>query len=71
MAFVSNCTHQHETGAATSNDEAVGKSRGGNSTIIHLAVDSYGLSVCFSLSSGQVQDIVHAEELINQSAKSS
>jgi len=34
-------------------------------------VDSYGLPVCFSLSGGQVRDIVHAEELINQSPKSS
>ena len=64
-------THQHGTGAATNDDEAIGKSRGGNSTKIHLAVDSYGLPVCFSLSGGQVHDIVHAEKLINQSPKSS
>ena len=60
-----------EQGAVTNDDEAIGKSRGGNSTKIHLAVDSYGLPVCFSLSGGQVHDIVHAEELINQSPKSS
>lgn len=63
--------HQHSTGAATDSNEAIGKSRGGNSTKIHLAVDSYGLPVCFKLSGGQVNDIVHAEELINQSPKSS
>ena len=60
-----------EQGAVTNDDEAIGKSRGGNSTKIHLAVDSYGLPVYFSLSGGQVHDIVHAEELINQSPKSS
>ena len=63
--------HQHSTGAATDNDEAIGKSRGGNSTKIHLAVDRYGLPVHFELSGGQVNDIVHAKELINQSPKSS
>ncbi len=64
-------THQHGTGAATNDDEAIGKSRGGNSTNIHLALDSYVLPVCFSLYEGQVHDIVHAEGLINQSPKSS
>ena len=34
-------------------------------------MDSYGLPVCFSLSGGQVHNIVHAEKLINQSPKSS
>ena len=63
--------HQHGTGAATDNDEAIGKSRGGNSTKIHLAVDSYGLPLHFELSGGQVHDIVHAEKLINKSPKSS
>jgi transposase len=62
--------HQHGTGAATENDEAIGKSRGGNSTKIHLAVDSYGLPVHFELSGGQVHDIVYAEKLINESPKS-
>ena len=34
--------HQHSTGAATSDNECIGKSRGGNSTKIHLAVLSIG-----------------------------
>ncbi len=59
-------THQ----PGTDSDEAIGKSRGGNSTKIHLAVDSYGLPVYFELSGGQVHDIVHAEKLINESPKS-
>ncbi len=46
--------HQHSSGAA-SQEEAIGKSRGDNSTKIHLAVDSGGgLPVHFELSGGQV-----------------
>jgi len=57
--------HQHSQGAASAGDEAIGKSRGGNSTKIHLAVDSYGLPVHFELSGGQVHDISCAEQLLN------
>lgn len=38
--------HQHSTGAATNSYEQIGKSRGGNTTKIHLAVDSGGLPIC-------------------------
>ena len=57
--------HQHGHGAATPGDEAIGKSRGGNTTKIHLAVDSYGLPVHFELSAGQVSDISRAESLLD------
>lgn len=62
--------HQHSTGAASSHDEGIGKSRGGNSTKIHLAVDSYGLPVHFELSGGQINDITLAQELVNSSPDS-
>ncbi len=62
--------HQHSTGARTKNDEAIDKSRGGNSTKIHLAVDSDALPVHFELSGGQVHDIIYAEKLVNKSPKS-
>lgn len=62
--------HQHSSGAVSEKDESIGKSRGGLTTKIHLAVDSYGLPVNFKLSGGQVNDIVYAEELIAQSPKS-
>ncbi|PHM61132.1 IS5 family transposase [Xenorhabdus ishibashii] len=62
--------HQHSAGAASDDDEAIGKSCGGRSTKIHLAVDSYGLPVHFELSGGQVHDIVHAESLVEQSPPS-
>lgn len=56
--------HQHSSGAASTESECIGKSRGGNSTKIHLAVDSGGLPVYFELSEGQRHDIVHAENLV-------
>lgn len=59
--------HQHGTGAASVSNEDIGKSRGGNSTKIHLAVDSGGLPVYFELSEGQVNDIVHAKNLVENS----
>ena len=62
--------HQHSAGASSDSDEAIGKSRGGNSTKIHLAVDSYGLPINFELSGGQVHDIVHAESLVKSSPDS-
>ncbi|MBC8946856.1 MULTISPECIES: IS5 family transposase [Xenorhabdus] len=62
--------HQHSSGAASTEDEAIGKSRGGRSTKIHLAVDSYGLPVHFELSGGQTHDIVHAESLVVHSPSS-
>lgn len=57
--------HQDSSGAASDDEQAIGKSRGGNSTKIHLAVDSGGLPLYFELSGGQVNDIIHAESLIN------
>lgn len=59
--------HQDSTGAASNDDEAIGKSRGGNTTKIHLVVDSGGLPIYFELSGGQVNDIVHAESLVSNS----
>ncbi len=41
--------HQHSSGAPTIDNESIGKSRGGNSTKIHLAVDSGGLPIYFEL----------------------
>jgi len=57
--------HPHGHGAATPGDEAISKSRGGNTTKIHLAVDSDGLPVHFELSAGQVSDISRAESLLD------
>lgn len=48
--------HQHSAGAATQCAEAIGKSRGGNTTKIHLAVDAYGLPVEFIITGGEIND---------------
>lgn len=56
--------HQDSTNIRDSQDEAIGHSRGGKTTKIHLAVDSGGLPLRFEISGGQVHDIVHGESLI-------
>ena len=56
--------HQHSAGAASSENEAIGLSRGGNTTKIHMAVDSGGLPIHFLVTGGEVHDNVVAEELI-------
>ena len=62
--------HQDSSGAASSSDEAIGKSRGVSSTKIHLAVDSGGLPVYFEISGGQINDIIHAQSLVSAAPKS-
>lgn len=57
--------HQHSSGAATSDNQCIGKSRGGNSIKIHLVVDSGGLPIYFELSEGQRNDIARAESLVD------
>jgi transposase len=62
--------HQHSTGACSTENEAIGKSRGGNTTKIHMAVDSYGLPIEFQLTGGEVHDAKAAPELILKLQKS-
>lgn len=56
--------HQHSHGAATKDDEAIGRSCGGNNTKIHMVVDSFGLPIEFILTGGQVHDSQIAPILI-------
>ncbi len=56
--------HQHSSGAASNQDEAIGKSRAGNTSRTHLAVDAYGLPVAFEVTGGQVNDCTQAPSLI-------
>ena len=56
--------HQHSTGAAGQEPQAIGKSRAGNTTKIHLAVDGYGLPVEFEITGGEVNDCSAAPQLI-------
>jgi transposase len=48
--------HQHSSGARKGEETAIGKSVAGNSTKIHLAVESCGLPISFELTGGQVHD---------------
>lgn len=62
-------THQDGASVKEPHEQAIGKSRGGNSTKIHLAVDSAGLPVHFELSGGQANDVSYGESLILSSPK--
>ena len=62
--------HQHSTGASRLSDEHIGKSVAGNTTKIHLAVDSFGLPVNFDITGGEVHDSRAAENLLNKLPKS-
>ncbi|MEO6917818.1 MAG: IS5 family transposase, partial [Collimonas sp.] len=56
--------HQHSAGAASEDGEGIGKSRAGNTSKIHLAVDSYGLPIDFDITGGHINDCTAAPELI-------
>ncbi len=56
--------HLHCAGAATLSNENIGTKSSGNSTKIHLAVDSGGTPIYFELSEGQKHDIKHAPHLV-------
>ena len=56
--------HQHSTGAIGEENQAIGKSRGGNTTKIHMAVDACGFPIEFDLTGGEVHDCKAAPELI-------
>lgn len=56
--------HQHSSGAAGENNQAIGKSVAGNTTKIHMAVDAFGLPIEFQLTGGEVHDAKAAPGLI-------
>ena len=56
--------HQHAGGAGLGEDRAIGKSRGGRTTKIHLCCDAYGYPFDFKITGGQVHDSQVANELI-------
>jgi len=58
--------HQHSAGAAGGQDQAIGKSRAGNTSKIHLAVDAFGLPAAFEITGGQVNDCTQAPVLIEK-----
>ena len=56
--------HQHSAGASGADSQAIGKSRAGSTTNIHLAVDSDGLPIEFTVTGGEIHDSTAASELI-------
>lgn len=57
--------HQHSAGAASNEEQGIGKSVAGNTTKIHMVVDSFGLPIEFEITGGEVHDCKIAPELIN------
>ena len=62
--------HQHATGARKGEERAIGKSVAGNTSKIHMVVDSHGNPIDFEVTEGQVHDIVVAPELIERTPES-
>ena len=56
--------HQHSAGAATKENEAIGKSVAGNTTKIHMAVESCGFPIAFEISGGEVHACKQAPSFI-------
>lgn len=57
--------HQHSAGAASDEEQGIGKSVAGHTTKIHMAVDAYGLPIDFMITGGEVHDCKVAPALIN------
>lgn len=58
--------HQHASGARCGFERAIGQSRGGRTTKIHLATDANGLPIDFKITGGDVHDSQVAEHLITR-----
>jgi len=62
-----NRVHQHGSGAKGGPEaNAIGRSRGGLSTKVHLVVDALGLPLAFEITEGQRHDIVPAQALVER-----
>jgi len=48
--------HQHSAGASSEEEQEIGKSVAGNTTKIHMAVESCGLPIDFDITGGEVHD---------------
>ena len=65
--FIDDCyikAHQHNIGASSKQVQAIALSGGGNTSKVHLAVDSYGLPIELIITGGDVHDSKIANELI-------
>lgn len=58
--------HQHASGARRGAERAIGRSRGGNTTKIHIAADAHGYPIDFEITGGEVHDAKAAPEVIRK-----
>lgn len=58
--------HQHASGARLGEERAIGKSRGGPTTKIHVAADAHGNPIDFEITGGEVHDVTAAPQLIKK-----
>ena len=58
--------HQHASGARHGEERAIGRSRGGNTTKIHIAADAHGNPIDFEITGGEVNDCKVASKLIEK-----
>ena len=61
--------HQHASGARIGEARAIGKSRGGATTKVHIAADANGNPIDFEITGGEVHDSQVAEILIKKSGQ--
>lgn len=58
--------HQHASGARKGAERAIGRSRGGPTTKIHMACDAHGNPIDFEITGGEVHDAKAAPEVIRK-----
>lgn len=56
--------HQHASGARHGEERAIGKSRGGATTKLHVTADAHGNPIDFEVTGGDVHDAKVADQLI-------
>lgn len=58
--------HQHASGARIGEERAIGKSRGGSTSKIHVVADAHGNPVAFEITGGEVHDAAIALKLLEK-----
>jgi transposase len=58
--------HQHASGARLGAERAIGRSRGGPTTKIHMACDAHGNPIDFEVTGGEVHDATAAPQVIEK-----
>jgi transposase len=58
--------HQHASGARRGEERAIGRSRGGLTTKIHMVADAHGNPIDFEITGGEVHDVKVAPRAIDQ-----